>query len=75
MTAGPPEVPPHVFSLCVGSMDGLETDAARAALIAGLFGYFLSCVPWRAERAWSEAILHLAREAAAVARNAEGADD
>lgn len=69
---GPPEVPEHVFAGCVEALNGLECDGARAALLAGLLGYFLSCVPWRAERAWSEAIAHLATEAAAIARNVEG---
>lgn len=73
MTAGPPEVPDHVFGACVLALDSLDCDGSRAALLAGLLGKFLASVPWQAERAWSEAIAHLAIEAAAVARNGEAA--
>jgi hypothetical protein len=74
MTAGPPEVPDHVFGACLLALNSLECDGARAALVAGLFGRFLAGVPWQAERAYSEAITRLAVEAAAVARNAEQAE-
>lgn len=68
-----PEVPRAHFAACVAVLNELETDHGKAALLSGLVGYFLSCVPWQQERVWAEAIARLSIEAAAVARNAETA--
>jgi hypothetical protein len=69
----PPAVPKAAFVATVAVLNSVETDAGKAALLAGLLGYFLSSLPWELEAKFAETITRLGLEAAAAARNGEAA--